>query len=257
MSPICVPRVGATDGSRWARRPYPFLAPASCRGSRAPLGGARAPGRCARPWAVSALERSNRSRASRQSAPAAAFRAAIKRRGQQGSLSGVRRAAENDEHAALAPWGTSRPAAGQPPPALRTARASSRGGPNPQETCPAARHETAGRSERYRPSTTFFTACRRSATVGLTAPLNARLAQRGNRRGAFPEALATTVFVFDTLPGIAWRPNRHADMLTQPILDGATIGTLLAAALSPLAGMRACGRPPPASAKAGHGWRQP
>jgi hypothetical protein len=62
---------------------------------------------------------------------------------------------------------------------------------------------------------------------------------------------------FDPLPGIAWRPNRRADMLTQPILDGATIGTLLAAALSRHAGRRACGRPPAASGKAKHRRRQP
>jgi hypothetical protein len=44
MSPICVPRVGDTDGSRSAWRPYPVLVPASCR----------------RPWAVRALERTRR-----------------------------------------------------------------------------------------------------------------------------------------------------------------------------------------------------
>jgi hypothetical protein len=32
---------------------------------------------------------------------------------------------------------------------------------------------------------------------------------KGEKARGFPEALATTVFVFEALPGIAWRPNRH------------------------------------------------
>ena len=78
-----------------------------------------------------------------------------------------------------------------------------------------------------------------------------------NRRGAFPGGFADHSVRFDALLGIAWRPNRRADMLTQPILDGATIGTLLAPAPSRRAGMRAGGRAAAASGKAGHGRRQP
>ena len=203
MSPICVPRVGDTDGSRSS------VASLSCPGA-----GVLPP-----PWAGARL-----------SAP---------------SLPAAARA-----HLPRACRGSCRRHRATPVP-VRKARRS------PQDRVAAARQKP--------PTGASDTAHLQLSSPPVADPqrlLGRAFAPRAwrkgaHRRGAFPGGFADHSVRFDALLGIAWRPNRRADMLTQPILDGATIGTLLAPAPSRRAGMRARGRAPAASGKAGHGRRQP
>jgi len=99
-----------------------------------------------------------------------------------------------------------------------------------------------------------FLHCRRSATVPD------RTFSRGPgavpRRG-LARRRAQTLFVLTRCLESRGALIVLSDMLTQPILDGATPGTLLAAALSRLAGVRARHRSPAAAGTAEHGRREP
>jgi hypothetical protein len=117
-----------------------------------------------------------------------------------------------------------------------------------------------GHSEPAPASTTFLTACRRSATVNRP-----RLAAGSGRGwatvpvpcGRSQEDAPETLFVLTRCLESRGALIVLSDMLTQPILDGATTAALLAAALSCLAGVRAYHRSPTAAGKAEHGRQGP
>lgn len=141
------------------------------------------------PLAVSALERSNRSRAARAHPPLLSRRNKKARPGRI-AASGVRHTAENGERAALA----ARPGAmGHQAVPPRASRRRRRAPPEPREGGRTPQDWYRGSATRNRrpqraipSSTTFFTACRRSATVGPAAPWRRDTGTKGKRRGASP-----------------------------------------------------------------------